>query len=588
MRDVMTRPGVGAIMAVLIVSTLLVGAVATVSAQNRTQNSTNATSASTVEREPVSDLSDKGVALTLDELRRGGQTLDGNPASVRVDSSRMWWLEHWPASAVMADVGSMEDTSSQFVSRGETVDRNSVFIRTTSLSSVENAKTLRIVYWRDGVQERTTGDGTVIEEPAARDVVVDEHRIDLQAGMNIIDIPLRQSDEPRQVSMWFTDDPDVRWTFEHESVATTSPAGIDTEGDYIWSVVTQFLVPISVGTALTGGVARKAIGRTGLGPGYSILSWMVGIALVTGFVVMSQFSSVAQLINAAPILLAAVVVAIVGIVVLESQAVRDREVAFIQPTTKDVDGPKGEGAQDSLIASARVETVVDMPDGTPAIVRRGILPFLARYFGKAAAVPSMAFETRIKTPTGPWSELIVVDPDAPTVLDYAPEGFEYEPPSNSDEWMRAGVVGIAIAGGVYAIGTWLSWGWAMALGALAVGVLVMSPTDGHADVWPASAHTRSAWISTLTLAQEVDDAHTLDQARETLVERQSKTQQEIQSVVEEQDSTLIESALGMDLDRSVESDESEESPDMDAMLERIDKIETDGGSSDREEDDDER
>jgi hypothetical protein len=128
----------------------------------------------------------------------------------------------------------------------------------------------------------------------------------------------------------------------------------------------------------------------------------------------------------------------------------------------------------------------------------------------------------------------------------------------------------------------------MALGALAVGVLVMSPTDGHADVWPASAHTRSAWISTLTLAQEVDDAHTLDQARETLVERQSKTQQEIQSVVEEQDSTLIESALGMDLDRSVESDESEESPDMDAMLERIDKIETDGGSSDREEDDDER
>lgn len=580
MRDVTTRSGVRAVMAVLVISSILVGAVATVSAQNQTNTTGNVSEPAP---DPESNLSAQGVPLTLEELRRGGKTLDGNPASVRIYDGKLWWLEHWPASAVLADVGSMEDTSSEFVSRGATVDRNSVWLRTTSLRSVENAKTLRIVYWRDGVRERATTEGSVIEEPAATDVVVDEHRIDLQAGMNIIEVPLRQTNEPRQVTIWFESNPNVRWTFEHESVATTAPVSIDSEGDYLSSVTLEFLIPIVAGIVLSGGIGRKAIRKTGIGPGYALGSWMVGIALVTGFILLTQFDTVAQLLNAAPMVLAGLVASIALIVVLESHAVRDREVAFIQPTTKDVDGPKGEGAADSLIASSRVETVVDMPDGTPAIVRRGILPFLARYFGKAAAVPSMAFETRIKTPTGPWSELIIVDPDAPTVLEYEPEGFEYDPPTNSDEWMRVGAIAAAVAMGVYAIGTWLSWGWAMALGALAVGVLVMSPTAGNADVWPASAHTRSAWISTITLSQKVDDAHTLDQARQTLVERQSETQQEIQAIVENQDSTLIESALGMDIDRSVDDESSSESMDLETAIDTIDKMATDGGSSDDQE-----
>ena len=520
-------------------------------------------------------LSETDVSLSLEELRRGGPTIDGNPDSVRVDQ-RMWWLMHWPSDTVLADVGSMTDHSSEFVSRGDTVTRNAVYLRTNTIDPPTDPQTIKIVYWTEGTQTRETAEGSTIEEPVAREIVVDEHEVTLNRGMNIHEIPLRTSDEPRQVSMWLEDNNDIRWTFSHESVATTQTAGIDTRGDYLYLVATQFLIPIVFGAALTGSVARKAIKQTGIGPGYPVGFWVVGIAIATGVALLWWFSSIAQLLAWAPQILAGLVIAIVGVVVLESQAIGDRKVAFIQPTVKSIEGPDDEEGADSLIAAASVERVVDMPAGPPAVVRRGILSFLARWRGRAARVPNLAFETRIKTPVGPWSEIIMVDPEADTVLDYQAEGWDLEPPEidNRDDMIKYGALALVVVAISVTVALELALMWGVGLLAVAVLVALARPVDGSASVEPASAHVRAAWISTITLSQKVDDARTLDQARETIVGLQSETQQEIQRVVEKQDATLVESALGMDLDRSVDgpSDDDIDDVDLETALAKIDQI----------------
>ena len=557
------------VLAAIVVVMLALGALS-VPAAGQSANATADANVSTAD-----SLGEAGVGLSLEELRRGGPTIDGNPDSVRVES-RMWWLIHWPASAVTSDVGSMTDTSSEFVSRSETVSRNSVYLRTNAIDPPSDPKTLKIVYWREGTQTRETSEGGTIEEPVARDIVVDSHEITLNRGMNIHEIPLRKSEEPRQVSMWLEDNDRVRWTFTHESVATTATAGIETRGDYLWSVATQFLIPIVVGSALTGAGARKAIKKTGLGPGYPIGLWLVGIAIAAGLALVWWFESIAVVLAWAPQLLAGIVILVVGIVVLESQAVGDRDVAFIQPTTKSVDGPNEEEGADALIAAAQVERVVDMPSGPPAVVRPGLLAFVARWRGAAARVPSMAFETKIKTPVGPWSEIVIVDPEADTVLDYNSEGWSLEPPDieSRDDLLKFGTLGLVIAAVSVLVARELSITWGLGLAAVALLAILAEPVDGFADVEPASAHTRSAVISTMTLSHKVADAHTLDQARETIVGLQSETQQEIQRVVEKQDATLVESALGMDIDRSVDDrDQDVDDVDLEDAIAKIDRIE---------------
>lgn len=104
---------------------------------------------------------------------------------------------------------------------------------------------------------------------------------------------------------------------------------------------------------------------------------------------------IAELIGVLPYAVAGFVSLVGLIVILESQAVRERKVEFIKPEVNAVGGPDGSQAVEVLDVERRSETVVDMPSEEPAVVRSGLIPFLARSFGNSATVPSLAFDTRI-------------------------------------------------------------------------------------------------------------------------------------------------------------------------------------------------
>lgn len=498
---------------------------------------------------------------SLEELRAGGEQLSDSPPSVRVDGQRMWWVEHWPADSLFSQPGEIDDPGAEYLERGATVDRNSVWLRTVSVGDTTE-RTLRIVYW----DEAETDAG----EPVPVDVVEDTQTVEVSPGMPMIEVDLRESEDPRHVTMWIEGDEEtVRWTFQHDSVATTEDAGISTRGDYLSAVALQFFIPIIIGSAISGYGVKRAIERVGRGPGYPILAYLIALAVGLFMFVWSQFSTLAEVLAVAPYLASVVVILVIGIVVLESQAVRDREVLFFKPNSRVVDGPNGEEARDALTGDMTEEVVCELPDGRPALVRKGIVAFVARWFGSAAVVPSAAFETRIKLEESEWDELIVVEPESDSALEYEPESFKWNPPSPEDRdgWMRVATMGVAIAMVVAAIGASLSWTWGLAIGAAAVLVIVLSPVDGNAHVEPADAHTRAAWITALTMETRVDDAKTLSKARQTIIEQQSSSQMEIQSALEEQDATLVESMLG-DVERGfgdrgdeIESQELSDDPD---------------------------
>jgi hypothetical protein len=525
------------------------------------------------EEEPSSGETIEEPSVSLEELRDGGSNLPDAPPGIRADSERLWWLSHWPADAVLGDPGSFDDAYEERVSTGTTVSRTSVYLRTVAVDDRERTETVKVAYWR--LDERKVEDGNVTRtEEIASDVVVEEHEVTYQAGMPIMEIPLRTAEEPRQVTMWIEGGP--RWRFEHDPVATAEPIAVDSVGDF-WGLAALYLVvPIVGGLGAGGVVGKKWIMRAGKGPGYPIGGWLVAITIGTGLLGMFFFDNIAELLEGAPYAVGGLVAVVGLVVILESQAVRERSVEFIKPRINSVGSPDGTEAVEVLDVERRSETVVDMPDGSPAIVRSGIRPFLARAFGVAATVPSLAFDTRIDVDGDDVDELIVVDPSSDSVLEYEPEGFAIDPPSTRDELVRVGSIGLVAAIAAAGIGMYLSWLVAIA-GLVVLGsILLVAPTPGLADVEPAKAHVRSAWISSMLLSRDVEDARTLEEARETIISQQGRGERQVQEAIETQDATLVEEMLGTEVSRS----HDETGPDV--YSEEL----NDGGSEEEDDEDD--
>jgi len=377
--------------------------------------------------------------LSLEELRRDGRGYSDAPPSVRIDTDaeQMWWVNHFPADQVMVDT---DEENGQYLSPGETVDRPSVYLRTMKAENTTETHTVRIAYYN--IEERTveTENGTVTRE-VATNVTVEEQQIQIGPGWPRVEIPLRDVSGERHVTMWIEGDQseNLRWTFKYDPVATAESVPISTQGDYLSKVTLEFLLPIVLGAFIAGIAARRIIQKTGIGPQWGYFWWSVAIGLGTFSLVLSQFASIAELLAHAPILAAGWVSIIIGIVVLETYQTNVRRVLFFQPTLQDTQSPSGDQAVDASFGHMEEERLVAMPDGTDALIRPGLIPFLSRCFGGAARLYTETedgerkeIQTRLKFPLSKWDEMIFVDEEASTVLDYEPESWTISFPDVED------------------------------------------------------------------------------------------------------------------------------------------------------------
>jgi hypothetical protein len=282
--------------------------------------------------------------------------------------------------------------------------------------------------------------------------------------------------------------------------------------------------------------------------------------------VLSQFASIAELLAHAPILAAGWVSLIIGIVVLETYQTNVKRVLFMQPVLQETQSPSGEQAVDAQWGHAVEERLVKMPDGTDALVRPGLIPFLSRCFGGAARLftetedgERKEIQTRLELPKSRWDEIVFVDDEASTVLDYSPESWTISFPEIEDltDGLKLLTIGVIVAMFALSLSEWLGTVWGVGLAGIALAVVLLEAVDGYARVDPAPAHARQAMMTSLYLATELDDAKTIDEARSTIVEQQATKQQDIDAALEQQDSTMIDTMFGDDdseLRRALESE----------------------------------
>lgn len=512
---------------------------------------------------------------TIDELRQGGTVPGDSPDSVRiVDDERAYWVEYMPP-----DKPWLEDT--QMLKPGATVGANEVFLRTIRMDAETTTENVTVVYWERGTETRQVGNETVTEQ-VATNVTVTQHQVSFEQGWNKESINLRQNDDEVIVTMWLTDHPDEgRWVFKHESTPTSREANINSQGDYWLRVLTSIIGPTLLGALVAGVVGRGAIKRAGIGPKWGFVLW--GLVLsVTGFISMvTIYGTIAEMLVELPVIVPVGVSLVFLFVMLETQSDGLERRQYIRPNTEDAVSPNGEKAIGWLDADTKSHYVVDMGDGE-AIVKKGMLRFLARLAGSAAYIQHPEkIKSRVKDNTGKYDELVFVDPNSDEIVDYTPEGFTLDLPDPDSSIFNKGLT--VIVKSAVTIVPWMvvepRYGAAIALAATlpVAGAMWLTARDGEAYIEPAPVHFEDAVATSVELAERTDEYRTNDELRRENYQHQADKQAEAERRVDERDSTLIERMFDWDVDASTTSAATDDGP----------RVRDDGDREDKRGEDDE-
>lgn len=533
----MKRTSIALLAVVLLVAAPLVG---TVGAQQATPTPTPDNT--------TNDTADSGDGeLTLKDLKRNGARQANSPDGVRMGDERAYWAVYWPASNPFAEPGSTD--GGQNLAPGTTIGRNAIYLRTWTFEDRDH--TVKVAYWERGTKTLRQGN-TTTEQPVARNVSVATHNVTFEKGRPTVKIPLRNDDQPTQVTMWIEGEDYARWTFAHKSIATTQSADINSQGEYLASVVTDFLLYIIVGGFVVGWAIKKALETAGIGPQYGYAPWLITLSIGTGLGSLILYESVANLLVNAPIILALYVVGVFAIILLETYETNVSEALFLRPTLSHTESPTGDKAWDFLDAESQVEKIVRTPDGRVQVVKPGLFPFLARVFGKAAEIENVE-QLRTRVPMqGKYDELFLTDPEADEILHYSAETWQTNLPELSRETApQYGLVSgsVLLAGWALVSGTISGPVWPLATVALTVAglaVWALEPVDGVAAVNPAPVHLRTAFGTMVQYQGDVDDAKHFDDVKAQLDGERIDQKREVDQEVAKHDRTLIEGMLDED------------------------------------------
>jgi hypothetical protein len=478
--------------------------------------------------------------LSLSELRQDGTHY--KKPSARIGNDRVYWLTHKPASKPWQNDKDLLESNE--------VRSDEVYLNTIRTSSEPETVTVKIAFWERATRSGPNGS----TETVAANVSVITREVQLGQGWPSAAIDLPEHQEPVQMTMWLASAPgEARWTFTHHSSALSKSAAINNQGDYLISAVEDFVLPTLVGAFVVGWLVKRGLERAGVGPMWGFAPWIMLLGIGGGVAIFGLFGSLAEIFVSLPRIISALVVGVIGIVVLESYEVGVADARFIQPEPEAAKNASGEEALDARKARERSERVVETPDNRVAIVRKGLRPFLARLSGSMAILEGHEqLDTRLEVTEGEDDELFIVSPNADDVLEYESEGFRWT--------ANPLVVAAAVAVGGFGLNHFVGplAGLGGAIGAFALGAyLYLEATDGYARVEPAPAHLRSAWVTSMYMQREADEAETLQESRQKRVREKAKNQKHIERALEDQDQTLIEamhSPRGADVDDS-DSDE---------------------------------
>jgi hypothetical protein len=440
----------------------------------------------------------------------------------------VYWLTHQPAEQ-------------PWRTEKVLVDRNTIKSDTLYLNSIRTdpePKTFRLtaVFWDREVVEVTENNRTTTKE-VARNVSALDMSVTLGKGWPTAELDLPHHQTPTRMTIWIDGLGDeARWTYTHHSIATTNAVAIDSEGDYLYRASTEFIFPTIIGAFVVGWLVKRGLDAAGVGPMWGYAPWIVLITVVTGGILASMFGSFAEVFVHLPYIVSAYTVAIFGVILLETYQPRVVTATFLQPLPEVARSASGEHALDARKCRKRKEKILKSTDDGIAVVRSGFFPFLARIWGRTAKIRGIEdLDTEIEVVDSDDENIFVVSPGSGNIIQYEPEGFEWSAP----KWMVAAAAAVAAIGvGYYHSPAMGAFGGAATFAAGAG--IWLSATDGYAEIEPAPAHLRSAWVSSMFLTKEADEAETLRESRQKRVQEMAKNEKHVEKELEARDSTLIQ------------------------------------------------
>lgn len=495
----------------------------------------------------------------LEELRQGGTQIAGAAPSMRwVGEKGAVYVDYENPNPLVLDSGE-EWEAGEILSPGELVEAGGLRMHAQRQRGADDVEyQLVVVYWDTETVEVQEGE-TARTERRLANVTEQRHTLAFSGAFDHGSIDLRRSDETRQVTMWLEENGEpvrgARWTFEHRSPATTQSAPITTMGDLLGWVGKWIVLPLIVGIVGVSLLVREAIARAGRGPDMGPVFWGV---VLTGILVLTTavaWFMLADLLVALPIAIPVALAAFTAIVILETWESGVEEIEFVKPELELASSPTGEAAVDIVDVETTREHVVRTAPGEMSVARAGLRRFLSRCFGGAAPLEGTGdLSTRFDV-SGDHDAKIFVHPfaDHEGVLEYEPEGWTLETPEAETRGDLVSLAVIGVGGALLAGLLYSAFGpvWA-ALTLLGIGAgMTLRPETGRAYVDLAPAHMRAAFASMLYLAQEVDNADTIQEARKKVVEKEARSEKDVEEALTQRDSTLVREMFDVDVDDAV-------------------------------------
>ena len=513
---------------------------------------------------------ESGSEYTLSELRQDGTSYANSPDSVRLSGSEMYWMIHWPAG-LSGNPGDPTDSYWRYLSPDDVVDRNSVWLRSINTGSAKNV-TVTVATYEIGereVADRRTN--TTRTEQYAKNVTTKNHEVTINRGWVIQEIPLGQSDGREQVTVWVnegrgTPSDELRWTFEHESVATTEELPFGSWGGLLrWSMLV-FMLPLGVGGVLSLWGSKRIIDKTGKGIGWGYGVWTMIFGLIGVLLAFVFWGNLAGLLVDYPWVMVLFVLSFLFVLMLETFEHNTKQIRFEKDELTTATTPADDVGVDTINSRETTLTVIDRPDEPMMVASDGPMAFLARLVTGGAAklrtVDPGHEEADERGETDTWKDPLrcqaavkegdvdlraYVHPLSPKVVDYKPEGWEFSPPALEDRDDYASLLtraGITVAAAYVANQLLPGVGAAVAL-VLGIGWIGLRPESGYARVWAAPVHYRSARATAFSLAEETDNADTIEAEREKRILSEVSTEKEIMDAVDSRDETLIDGMFGI-------------------------------------------
>ncbi|WP_253738000.1 hypothetical protein [Halohasta salina] len=546
---------------------------------------------------------------SLDELKQDGTHYAVDGQRLVPSENRMYWLEFEPPNQPWQSV-TKADNGPKFGS-GQTLQTNTIHLRTMLASTGTETRTVKIVSWQKGSKTVRNGN-TTTSQPVAVNVSTTTQQVNFEPIQGVAEVDLPQHDEPHQITMWVEGASDeARWRFTHESVATTQPINVDDYSDFVMLAGAFVILPAVAMQGYGSRKVRDAIDRAAKGPGHGFLYYAISITVLTGGLLAFAYTQLAEIIVAAPIVLGGYVALVSTGYTLATHEGQAEEKLFWQPHIESVESfstakfpSVGSGdADDSLdfsedmpFGTMQAYNVVDEGQRGLSVIRDGWLPFLARIKGGRAKIENAhELTTRFSLFDSEWDECFIVDPEADTLIDYKPPGLRLKTPE-FDTWREAlWPVGIAV--GVIG-GTWwaaqqygaVAWATLLLAAAVYVWVYAVEGTDSYCRVEPAPAAMRPVLASMLVMSVGNRDAHRLQDAEEFAWKALAQQEDVKADHLRRGDQSNVEAAFGSAAGDTADEDDVDSDSVESADVDRLES-DTGGGDirdlSDPREDDDE-